>query len=374
MPMQTFKLPVELSIGACSSEVLCQFSGKRILIICDGFLANTAPLIAIKTQLEAANQVSLFTDVKPDPTVDDVALGIETLKAFKPQIVVAYGGGSAIDLCKAIKYYGHKMGIAVEKSIAIPTTSGTGSEVTSACVIGVPEKQVKMPLFTDELLPDIAILDPKLTSSVPAEVTANTGLDVLTHAIEAIVSTNSSDFSDALAEKAVCMVCKYLPLAYQIGANQKARSKMQNASAMAGIAFNHAGLGLVHAIAHQLGAQFHVPHGLANAVLLVPVIKYNSRNSEVLAKYAKLAIKQGVTNAGDSDIVCVNKLTATIESLLQQVNIASNFKKCCFANASEQVFETMVTNTLADATLATNPVQPSRSDILALIKEVIKGQ
>lgn len=371
--MQTFKLPVELSIGACSASVLGQLSGKRILIICDAFLADTVPMNKIKGLLEDKNQVELFTDVKPDPTVHDVANGIEKLKGFNPEIIVAYGGGSAIDLCKAIKYYGRKMGVMVEKSIAIPTTSGTGSEVTSASVIGVPEKQVKIPLFTDELLPDVAILDPKLTTSVPPEITANTGLDVLTHAIEAIVSTNSSDFSDALAEKAVCMVCKYLPLAYQIGENKKARSKMQNASAMAGIAFNHAGLGLVHAMAHQLGAQFHVPHGLANAVLLVPVIRYNSRSSEALRRYAKLAVKQGVTNAGDSDIVCVNKLTATIESLLAQVKIAENFQKCNFDSACDEVFETMVTNTLADITLTTNPVQPSRSDVLAIFKEVVKG-
>ena len=370
--MHKFKLPVELAIGPGCTRVLSQISGKRILIFCDRFLANSTNLTEIQLALDTNNQVKVFSDVNPDPSVIDVAHGIVQLSQFVPDLIIAYGGGSAIDLTKAVKFFGNKVGLPVEKFIAIPTTSGTGSEVTNASVISIPDKQIKVPLCSDDLLPDLALLDPKLTLTVPAEVTANTGIDVLTHAIEALVSSNSNDFSDALAEKAITLVFAHLSLAYSDGNNIEARSKHHNASSIAGIAFKHAGLGMVHAIAHQLGAQFHVPHGLANAIALIPVIKFNMRCSETLRKYAYLSRKLGFSACEEPDANCVNKLIDEIERLYEKVGIESNCRKYTFSHTSTDNLTKMVNNALSDITLKTNPIVPDSSELQDVITKVIK--
>ena len=240
----------------------------------------------------------IFSDVEPDPSFATIKRGVEQMNEFKPDVIIALGGGSAIDAAKGMwLFYEHpdadiegmklkfmdirkrtykfpKLGKKA-KLVAIPTTSGTGSEVTSFAVISDKEKNRKYPLADYELTPNVAIVDVDLVMSLPKSITADTGMDVLTHALEAYVSSMASDYTDGLAEKAAELVFKYLRDAYNDGNNKLAREKMHNASTIAGMAFTNAFLGVCHSLAHKIGAEFHLPHGRINAILLPYVIKYN---------------------------------------------------------------------------------------------------
>lgn len=360
----TFSIPTEVQIGD-ASQLLSDLLGKRILIVCDGFLANSENLQGICKSLSINNDVELFTKVKPDPTASDIAGGIGELQLFKPDTLIAYGGGSAIDLAKAINYTLVNFGYAKMCLIAIPTTSGTGSEVTNASVISLPEKNQKIPLFDRSLLPDRAILDAKQTFTVPAYVTVATGIDVLTHAIEAIAGTNATYFSDALAEKAAGLVFQYLALATIEPNNEQARSGLLNASCLAGVAFNHAGLGLAHAIAHQIGATMHVPHGQANGVVLLPVIRFNSHCSQTAARYARLARTLGFAGQHESVQQGVERLVEAIACLYERVGFDAS--SVVDRAAKQQHLQHMTDCVLNDITLKTNPIQPQRSCVEAII-------
>ena len=246
----------------------------------------------------------LFCDVEPDPSIQTVKKGLALMQSFKPDTIIALGGGSAMDAAKGMwLYYEHpevnfddlkQKFMDIRKRafrypelgkkaslVCIPTTSGTGSEVTPFAVITDKETHIKYPLTDYSLTPTVAIIDPALTMSLPASITANTGMDVLTHAVEAYVSVLASDYTDALALKAVQMVFEYLPRAVHNGKNDpEAREKMHNASCIAGMAFANAFLGMNHSMAHKIGAEFHVPHGLANAILLPYTIRYNGTKPE----------------------------------------------------------------------------------------------
>ena len=207
----------------------------------------------------------VFSDIAGEPDIGMVTAGTEKITEFKPDTVICLGGGAAIDAAKAIVFIARKTG-AVENHvgfIAIPTTSGTGSEVSRFAVITDKTNGIKYPLIDDSLLPDVAVLDAQLVMSAPPSVTADTGIDVFTHAVEAFVSTGRNDFSDACAEKAIKLVNHYLMAAYKNPNDAKARQGMHNASCLAGVAFSNAGLGLNHGMAHAMGAKFHTPHGRA---------------------------------------------------------------------------------------------------------------
>ncbi|MCG4585477.1 iron-containing alcohol dehydrogenase, partial [Anaerosalibacter bizertensis] len=287
--MKKFKLNTEIYYEINSIEKLKDIKRKRAYIVTDELMVELGNIAKITYILDDNNiDWCLFDKVVPDPTVDVIKKGLHEMIDFKPDTIIAIGGGSSIDTAKGILYFYMKIleklidknSIKKPLFIAIPTTSGTGSEVTSYSVITDGENNVKIPIISDDMVPDIAIIDCNFTKTVPPSVTADTGLDVLTHAIEAYVARGSSGYTDIYAEKAIKHVFSYLLKAYSDGNNIEAREKMHDASCMAGIAFTNAGLGINHSLAHALGAKFHIPHGKANAILLPYIIEYNSGISE----------------------------------------------------------------------------------------------
>ena len=244
--------------------------------------------------------------------------------------------------------------------------------MTSACVISDPDKGIKYPLFNNALYPDMAILDPELVVSVPPHITANTGMDVLTHALEAWVSPHASDFTDALAEKAAKLVFQYLPTAVEKGDCVATRGKMHNASTLAGMAFSQAGLGLNHAIAHQLGGQFHLPHGLANALLLTTVIRFNAAVPRAGKRYARLAKACGFCPAEANDVTAINALIQQIERLKQSCALPSLAVALKEGRSDFSArIPAMVQAALADVTLRTNPRPASAGEIRELLEELL---
>lgn len=370
--MNTFSLRTHLYSGQGSLDVLTRFHDKRIWIICDAFLAQSPLIEKLRQTLSQDNHISVFSDITPDPTIATVVQGILQMQEIRPQIVIGFGGGSALDAAKAIVWFSRQGGIEIERCVAIPTTSGTGSEVTSACVISDPQKGIKYPLFNNALYPDIAILDPSLVVSVPPAITANTGMDVLTHALEAYVSPRASDFTDALAEKAASLVFRYLPVAVRKGDCLATRGKMHNASTLAGMAFSQAGLGINHAIAHQLGGQFHLPHGLANAFLLVPVIRYNAVDRRAARRYSRLAKACRLCADGTSEQMAIHALIRQIESLKKQcglpdLSVALKEKKPYY----RERIPAMVAAALSDVTLKTTPRPADASAIHELLEALL---
>ncbi|HGL6088110.1 TPA: 1-propanol dehydrogenase PduQ [Citrobacter koseri] len=367
--MNTFSLPTRLYSGRGSLDVLTRFTNRHIWIICDGFLAQSPLINTLRDALPTDNRISIFSDITPDPTIGTVVQGIAQMHALRPDMVIGFGGGSALDAAKAIVWFSRQFGIEIETCVAIPTTSGTGSEVTSACVISDPEKGIKYPLFNKALYPDMAILDPTLVVTVQANITANTGMDVLTHALEAYVSPHASDFTDALAEKAAQIVFQYLPVAVRKGDCLATRGKMHNASTLAGMAFSQAGLGLNHAIAHQLGGQFHLPHGLANALLLTSVIRFNAHDPRAAKRYARLAKACQLCPASANETSCLNALIHQIEQLKTQCAIPSFAQVLKEGRqAYSQRIPVMVQAALADVTLRTNPRTADASAIRELLE------
>ena len=301
--MQWFKIPEKIYFEAGSIQYLEKMPDiERAFIVTDEGMVKLGYVDKILYHLRNRRQYvhsEIFSEVESDPSFDTIMKGVEAMKSFNPDVIIAIGGGSPIDAAKGMwLLYEHpdadleglklkfmdirkrtykfpKLGQKC-KMVAIPTTSGTGSEVTSFAVITDKEKNKKYPLADYELTPDVAIVDPDLVMSLPKSVTADTGMDVLTHALEAYVSNMASDYTDGLAEKAVELVFKYLKEAYDDGTNKLAREKMHNASTIAGMAFTNAFLGVCHSMAHKIGAEFHLPHGRINAILLPYVVRYNS--------------------------------------------------------------------------------------------------
>lgn len=370
--MNTFSLQTRLYSGPGSLKVLGRFSDKHVWIICDGFLARSPLIDILRAALPASNRISVFSEITPDPTIATVVEGIAQMQALRPDVVIGFGGGSALDAAKAIVWFSRQSGIEIDTCVVIPTTSGTGSEVTSACVISDPQKGIKYPLFDNALYPTMAILDPTLVASVPPAITANTGMDVLTHALEAYVSTRASDFTDALAEKAAQLVFRYLPVAVRKGDCLATRGKMHNASTLAGMAFSQAGLGLNHAIAHQLGGQFHLPHGLANALLLAPVIRFNAHDPRAAKRYARFAKACHLCPDSASDTACINALVQHIEQLKKACAIPSSNEALKEEKQGRaQRIPAMVQAALADVTLKTNPRAADASAIRELLEDLL---
>lgn len=371
--MNKFLVSTKIYSGINSLDVLKRFNGKKIWVVCDSFLAKNPAYTRLETLLAPQNEVHLFSDITPDPSIAIVVAGITQFNSVAPDIVIGFGGGSAIDAAKAIVYFARQQGQDIETCIAIPTTSGTGSEVTSATVISDPEKGIKYPIFEDSIYPDIAILDPSLVVTVPPAITANTGMDVLTHALEAYVSKGASDFTDALAEKAVQLVFRYLPTACVKGDCLQTRSKMHNASAMAGMAFSQAGLGLNHAIAHQLGGQFHIAHGLANSLLLTQVISFNAAcDTRALKRYARMA-KHCLFCAQDAgDKTALNQLLHHIRQLQKQIAIPTALHSLKITEKQvRECLPEIIRAAQADSTLKTNPCAITDQAIGRIVEAIL---
>ena len=301
--MQWFKVPNKIYFEAGSTSYLSKMPGiTKAFIVTDPSMTQLGYVNKVLYQLRKREEYvhcEIFDQVEPDPSLDTIMKGVDSMNKFQPDVIIALGGGSAIDAAKGMwlfyenpeadfknmslkfldirkrTYKFPELGRKA-KLVAIPTTSGTGSEVTSFAVISDKKENKKYPLADYELTPDVAIVDPEFVMTVPKASTAFTGMDVLTHAYEAYVSILASDYTDALAIHAIEMVFNYLKSSYDNGAKDPvAREKMHNASTMAGMAFTNAFLGINHSLAHKLGGEFHVPHGCANAIILPHVIRYN---------------------------------------------------------------------------------------------------
>ena len=276
--MKNFQIHTEIFFGEGALARLKELPYRQVFLIADPFTVTGGLLNLVTAPLSAAGiSYTLYSDIVPDPPIDKVIGGVKAALLAKAPCMIAVGGGSAIDTAKAIRKFANQMdGDYLPHMIAIPTTSGTGSEVTAFSVITDPAENRKYPLASEDMIPDEAILDEELVKSVPAAITADTGMDVLTHAIEAYVSTQNNEFSGAFAEKAVEICGQFLIRSYNDNTDSHARRKMHIAACLAGLAFNSASLGLNHGMAHQLGANFHIPHGRANSILLPYIIEYNS--------------------------------------------------------------------------------------------------
>lgn len=360
-----------------SLDYLAELTEKKIFVVSDPFLLET-PIFAQLKKALVGKEIKVFSNIQPDPPIEQVVAGINEMKTFSPEVIVAIGGGSAIDAAKGMKFFYHKLEKSVRTSfVAIPTTSGTGSEVTSFAVITNNENGTKYPLVTDDILPDLAILDAELVKTVPATITADTGMDVLTHVLEAYVSTGHGDFSDAYAEKVLQLVFEYLPRAYKNGADTEAREKMHIASTLAGIAFNQAGLGLNHGIAHAAGARFHVPHGRMNAILMPEIIAFNanvedlSDKENVTAKrYANLARLIGSSTPASRS--GVNYLIRAVQKLRKSLDMPESLQ--AWGLPKEEVLkcmENVAESALKDPTTATNPRKPTTQEVMHILHKVL---
>jgi 1-propanol dehydrogenase len=377
--MTEFKINTKVSFGENALESLRQLKIKKAFVVTDPFMVKCGAIKNVTDILEEMKvSYDLFEDIVPDPPIEKIVEGVSAFIKSDPDTVIVLGGGSAIDAAKAIKDFAIKIkGKGSVYFVAIPTTSGTGSEVTSFAVISDKSKAVKYPLVSDDLLPDMAILDPRLVVTVPKAITADTGMDVLTHAIEAYVSTQSSDFSDALAEKAIKMVFDNLLKAYSEGTNIEAREKMHNASCIAGMAFNNASLGLNHGLAHTLGAKFKIPHGRINSILLPHIIKFNANSNSYYEKeYSEAAERYGNISrmlhlSGSNTKVAVNNLVNAIVKLQKDMKMPTSLREQGVSKQDLDLYKEEIAKlALVDACTKTNPRNPSVEELVKLIENL----
>ena len=380
--MKEFHIGTEIYFGESALDRLSELDFESVIILADPFVVTSGLVEHVTKRLDAAHiRYTLFTDIVPDPPVDKVIAGVAAVLKGRYPCMIAVGGGSAIDTAKAVRKFAGQIEEGYSpRLIAIPTTSGTGSEVTSFAVISNPAEGRKYPLRGDDMLPEEAILDEVLVKSVPAAITADTGMDVMTHAIEAYVSTNNNEFSGALAEKSVEICGQFLIRSYSDNNDSHARRKMHIAACLAGIAFNSASLGLVHGMAHQLGAHLHIPHGRSCALLLPSLIEYNSgittssrsqaEYPSCVRKYCNMARILGVSNF--NEITTVRALISYIHFLSQEMHMPARVSEAVNMTQEEYFshIEAMAEGALADGCTATNPRVPTKAEIMEIYKNI----
>ena len=392
-----FTLPRDIYHGENALEALKTFKGKKAFVCVGGGSMKRFGFLdrVVQYLQEAGMEVKLFEGIESDPSVDTVMKGAKEMQDFGPDWIVAIGGGSPIDAAKAmwIKYeypdctfedmckiFGIPTLRNKAKFCAISSTSGTATEVTAFSIITDYEKGIKYPIADFEITPDVAIVDPALAQTMPKKLVAHTGMDALTHAIEAYVSTANCDYTDPLALHAIEMVRDDLVDSYN--EDKKARNEMHNAQCLAGMAFSNALLGIVHSMAHKTGAVFgdlgaHIIHGAANAMYLPKVIAFNAKDETAKKRYAKIADVIGL--AGNSDDEKVKALITYVRGLNDKLNIPhciKNYGADSYPTEQgfvpEQVFlerlHDIAVNAVADACTGSNPRQPSVEEMEKLLK------
>lgn len=411
--MQWFKIPPKIYFEFGSIQYLNKMSKiERAFIVTDNTmleLGNVEKALYYLRKRKSFCRTEIYSDIEPDPDVETVMRGVKAMNSFKPDVIIALGGGSVIDAAKCMwLFYEHpdqtfegmkqkfmdirkraykfpQLGIKA-KLVAVPTTSGTGSEVTSFSVITDRSNgNVKYPLADYALTPSVAIIDPQFVTTLPKNATADTGLDVLTHAIEAYVSVMASDYTDGLAMQAIDIVFDYLPRAYKNGGTDlEAREKMHNASCIAGMAFTNAFLGLNHSMAHKLGGEFHIPHGRANAIILPYVIKYNSQKptkfptfpkyEKFIAdiKYEKLAKMLGIGGASTAE--SVDNLIKAVRQLCKELSMPSSLSELGISEAEwKSKLPSLAEKAHEDQCTGANPRYPLISEIVEIYNNAYYG-
>ena len=357
--MEKFLCETAVFSGSGTISALRDFGAKRLFLVSDPYFVENGTADRV-IRASGCGTSEVFADVKPDPTVELTAEGTAKLRSFGPDLVVALGGGSAMDCAKAMTYFAR----CGAKLVAIPTTSGSGSEMTDFAIL--THGKVKHPLVDPALRPCAAILDSDLLTELPRSLIADCGFDVLTHALEAYVAKGAGTFSDLYAKEAFSSAYASLPASY--AGQQEVRLKIHLASAMAGIAFTHAGLGLCHAMAHSLGGMFHVPHGRLNAILLPAIVGCNAEAAG--KKYADIARAAGI--GGSAQTIAVRNLRGGLIRLRKELHLPETLAQAGVpVRTLWNQSASLVAATLADPCCASNPVQVDDFMVRRILEEVV---
>lgn len=356
--MERFSCRTEIISGAGAVSCLGELGAKRLFLVTDPYFQKNGMAARVAAAAKA-QAVEIFDGVAPDPTVDLAAEGTARVKAFQPDLIVALGGGSAIDCAKAMAYFSQ----TGARFAAIPTTSGSGSEVTDFAIL--THDRVKHPLVDERLRPDMAILDSDLLKELPPSLVADAGFDVLAHAVESFVAKNAGTVSRALAADAFCRAFAALPASF--AGRTEVRERVHMAATMAGVAFSQAGLGLCHAMSHSIGGRFHIPHGRLNAILLPAVISTNAMAAQ--AGYAQLARAAGM--GGSADAVALRNLKNGLVRLRRELRLPATLAQAG-VNPSEvwHASRDIVEAALADPCCETNPVAVEDFMVRRILEEV----
>ncbi|MBS5522458.1 MAG: iron-containing alcohol dehydrogenase [Clostridiales bacterium] len=392
--MARFTLPRDLYHGKGSLSELKNLKGKKAVVVVGGGSMKRFGFLdkAVDYLKEAGMEVALFENVEPDPSVDTVMKGAKMMQEFEPDWIVAMGGGSPIDAAKAMWAFYEYPETSFEDLItpfsfptlrqkahfcAIPSTSGTATEVTAFSVITDYNKGIKYPLADFNITPDVAIVDPDLAETMPKKLTAHTGMDAMTHAIEAYVSTLHCDYTDPLALHAIKMIHNDLKKSYD--GDMEARDRMHNAQCLAGMAFSNALLGIVHSMAHKTGAAYsggHIVHGCANAMYLPRVIQYNAKVESAAVRYAQIADFIGL--GGNTVEEKVAALVAELKAMNDSLDIPKCIKDYEGGIIDEKEFmdklPEVATLAIGDACTGSNPRIPSQEDMEKLLKACFYGE
>jgi len=410
--MQWFKIPPKIYFEKGSVQYLEVMPNiSRAFIVTDPTMMKLGYVNKVLYYLRKRQQYchsEIFYEVEPDPSVETIFKGVAAMNAFQPDVIIALGGGSAIDAAKGMWLFYENPDTSFDglrlkfmdirkrafnfpnlgkkaQLVAIPTTSGTGSEVTSFSVITDKKNgNIKYPLADYELTPDVAIIDPQFVTTMPKSITADTGMDVLTHAIEAYVSVLASDYTNGLAMKAIQLIFKYLPRSYDNPNDTIAREKVHNASCIAGMAFSNSFLGINHSLAHKLGGEFHIPHGRANAVLLPHVIKYNSQKpakftifpkyGEFVADYRYAQIARQLGLGGSTQEEQVDNLIKAVRDLMARLNLPMSIKECGVDEAAFMAaVPRLAERAFEDQCTTANPRYPLVSELEEIYRKAYYG-